>query len=593
MRFTWKGTDKIQSKKSMIAGLRAMMLIIVLLLSISFLVSVFYIVNKEKRETIKRESDTALNTIADSIVSDIERYKEMSRIVMTDDGLVKYLYAYRGKIDAGFKFATQKSIMRVLTPTTMVDSVFAFRDDGEYVSSSRDQYYFDYDKLNDPEWKQPIVDQKGAAVISINADGAIVRKKGRPLVSISRLVYDINTQRCIGMMVMNISSAFIDRKFDTMSDKNMAVLGTDGTFLSGDASIVPYLSGIEISETITHKEIKEGTKSLMLSAKKISGMPILIACVIPIDNSFEMYRTTYVIFILALIFLLAIVIAGTYITKNITNPVSGLTRAMEKNKEKGALEKIDMDIPQNEIGVLKDSYNGMVERVNDLFGKLLDNEQVIRRAEMRVLHEQIKPHFLYNSIETIGSMAMDANAPDVYSALETLGSCYRNFLSKGDREIPLSREISIVQDYLRLQKLRYGDIIEDEYDIEKDTENYIIPKLILQPIVENSIYHGIRLTGERGLISIKSRLIDDVLHIYVRDTGVGMSEEQIEKLLSAHDDMKSDGEPEPSESFGLWGTIERIRYFCGTNDVVKIRSTVGEFTEIEFIIPKRGQTDER
>ena len=112
MRFTWKGTDKIQSKKSMIAGLRAMMLIIVLLLSISFLVSVFYIVNKEKRETIKRESDTALNTIADSIVSDIERYKEMSRIVMTDDGLVKYLYAYRGKIDAGFKFATQKSIMR-------------------------------------------------------------------------------------------------------------------------------------------------------------------------------------------------------------------------------------------------------------------------------------------------------------------------------------------------------------------------------------------------------------------------------------------------------------------------------------------------
>ena len=414
MRFTWKGTDKIQSKKSMIAGLRAMMLIIVLLLSISFLVSVFYIVNKEKRETIKRESDTALNTIADSIVSDIERYKEMSRIVMTDDGLVKYLYAYRGKIDAGFKFATQKSIMRVLTPTTMGDSVLVFREDGEKVSSSRDQYYFDYDKLNDPEWKQPIVDQKGAAVISINADGAIVRKKGRPLVSISRLVYDINTQRCIGMMVMNISSAFIDRKFDTMSDKNMAVLGTDGTFLSGDASIVPYLSGIEISETITHKEIKEGTKSLMLSAKKISGMPILIACVIPIDNSFEMYRTTYVIFILALIFLLAIVIAGTYITKNITNPVSGLTRAMEKNKEKGALEKIDMDIPQNEIGVLKDSYNGMVERVNDLFGKLLDNEQVIRRAEMRVLHEQIKPHFLYNSIETIGSMAMDANAPDVY-----------------------------------------------------------------------------------------------------------------------------------------------------------------------------------
>ena len=593
MKLAGMGMKKIQSEKSMIAGLRAIMLIIVLLLSISFLVSIFYIVNKEKRETIIRESDTTLNTISDSIVSDIERYKEMSRIVMIDEGLVSYLKASRGKLDAGFIFATRSSIMRVLNPTTMVDSVFVFRDDGEYVSSSRDQYYFDFDKINDPAWMQPIIDQKGGAVISINADGAIARKKGRPLVSIGRLVYDVNTQKRIGMMFMNISSAFIDRKFDTMAGKNMVVVGTDGTFLSGDSSIIRYLGEIDISENIAHKEIREGTKSVMLSAKKISGMPIVIACVIPIDNSFEMYRTTYVIFILSLIFMLAIVIAGTYITKNITNPVSGLTRAMETNKEKGALEKIDIDIPQNEIGVLKDSYNGMVERVNDLFGKLLDNEQVIRRAEMRVLHEQIKPHFLYNSIETIGSMAMDAEAPEVYSALETLGSFYRNFLSKGDREIPLSREISIVQDYLRLQKLRYGDIIEDEYDIAEDTENYIIPKLILQPIVENSIYHGIRLTGERGLISIKSRLIDDVLHIYVRDTGVGMSEEQIEKLLSAHDDIKPGGEPEPSESFGLWGTIERIRYFCGTNDVVKIRSTVGEFTEIEFIIPKRGQTDER
>ena len=573
----------------MIAGLRAIMLIIVLLLSISFLVSVFYIVNKEKRETIIRESDTTLNTISDSIVSDIERYKEMSRIVMTDEGFVKYLKASPKALTDGFIFSTRKSIMRVLNPTTMVDSVFGFRDDGQFVSSSRDQYYFDFDKIKNDDWKQPIIDQKGGAVILVNADGAIVRKKGRPLVTIARLVYDVNTQKCIGMMFMNISSAYID----TMSDKNMVVMGTDGTYLSGDISIAEYLKGIEISETIVHKEIKEGTKSVILSAKKISDMPIVIACAIPIDNSFEMYRTTYVIFILSLIFMLAIVIAGTYITKNITNPVSGLTHAMQKNKEKGVLEKIDIDIPQNEIGVLKESYNGMVERVNDLFAKLLDNEQVIRRAEMRVLHEQIKPHFLYNSIETIGSMAMDAGANDVYSALETLGSFYRNFLSKGDREIPLAREISIVQDYLRLQKLRYGDIIEDEYDIAEDTEDYIIPKLILQPLVENSIYHGIRLTGERGLISIKSRLIDDVLHIYVRDTGVGMSEEQIEKLLSAHDDEKPGSEPEPSESFGLWGTIERIRYFCGTNDVVKIRSTVGEFTEIEFIIPKRGQIDER
>ncbi|MBQ6094772.1 MAG: histidine kinase, partial [Lachnospiraceae bacterium] len=161
---------------------------------------------------------------------------------------------------------------------------------------------------------------------------------------------------------------------------------------------------------------------------------------------------------------------------------------------------------------------------------------------------------------------------------------YRNFLSKGDREIPLKREICIVQDYLRLQKLRYGDILKDEYDIAENTKECIIPKLILQPLVENSIYHGIRLKGEEGLIKITSRMEEDVLHIYVRDTGVGMPKEQIDKALLPRDRERSGELP---ESFGLWGTIERIRCFCDDDDVVRIRSEEGEYTEVEFIIPQR------
>ena len=584
---------KIHARKSMVAGLRVIMLIIVLLLSVSFFVSVFYIVNKERRENIIRESDTTLNSVSDSILSDIERYKEMSRLVMADEGFINYLTSPYDVLDAGFLYATRKGIMGVLNATTMVDSVFAFRDDGQFLASNRDQYMIDLNKIRDTEWKRPIEEKMGGAVISVNADNTIFRIKGRPFVSIGRMVYDVSTQKRIGMMFLNISSVFIDRKLDVMAGKNILVMGADGTVLSGDERLVGYFEGVKVSENITHKVIKEGSGSLMFSTRQVPDVPIYIAVAMPIENGFVMYGTVYVILFLLGVFLVSIVIAGAYITKNVTNPVTELTDAMEENKKKGSLEKIDIDIPQNEIGVLKESYNGMVERVNELYSQNLDKEQVIRRAEMRVLHEQIKPHFLYNSIETIGSMAMDAGASDVHSALETLGSFYRNFLSKGDREIPLSREINIVKDYLQLQKLRYGDIIEDEYDIAPDTEKYIIPKLILQPIVENSIYHGIRLTGEPGTISIKSRLIDDVLHLYIRDTGVGMTEEQIEKLLAAHDKEKISEEPAPSESFGLWGTIERIRYFCGTSDVVKIRSTVGEFTEIEFIIPRRGSLNER
>ena len=279
--------------------------------------------------------------------------------------------------------------------------------------------------------------------------------------------------------------------------------------------------------------------------------------------------------------------AGTFITRNITTPVFELTRAMEKNREEGKLERVSVVSVDNEIGMLEEGYNNMIDHVNDLIKRLIENEKILQKSEMRVLHEQIKPHFLYNSLETIGFLAMDAGAEEVHAALETLGSFYRNFLSKGDREIPLKREICIVQDYLSLQKLRYGDILQDEYDIAKDTENCVIPKLILQPLVENSIYHGIRLKGEEGIIKITSWMEEGVLHISVRDTGVGMTQEQIEQVLRKRNENEMEISSDPSESFGLWGTIERIRCFCDEDDVVKIRSEEGEYTEVEFVIPPR------
>ncbi len=572
------------------------MLLIVLLLSVSFFVSVFYIVNKERRENITREAVTTLNTLSESISSDVERYKEISRLVMMDDGLVTFLKATGTPVDAVFINDTRSSIMRVLNPTTMVDSVFGFRDDGIYIVSNRNRYSMDFSIINDPEWKQAIEDQKGGAVISVNADGGISRVVGRPLVSIGRTVYDVNTQQRIGMIIMNISSAFMDKKLISISDKKIAVIGTDGTLLSGNDSVPALLCGLDIniSEEIVHREIKDGNTNLLMSIKQLPQMPIYIAVATPIENGFVMYGTIYVLLGLLLVFMFAIAIAGMYITRNITKPISDVTQALDDTREKGTLKKIDIDIPPNEIGVLKDAYNGMVERVNDLFDKVLDNEKAIRRAEMRMLHEQIKPHFLYNSLETIGYLAMEAGAEDVHRALETLGSFYRNFLSKGEREITLKTELSIIKDYLALQKLRYGDILTDEYDIAEDTLNCRIPKLILQPIVENSIYHGIRLKGEMGLIRISSRFVDGLLHLSVYDTGIGMPQEQIDEILSKRQyngdtDSSFADIYDTSDSFGLWGTIERVRGFCENDDVVSIRSEQGEFTEVEFVIKPRSR----
>ncbi|MDD5934412.1 MAG: ATP-binding protein, partial [Clostridiales bacterium] len=119
-------------------------------------------------------------------------------------------------------------------------------------------------------------------------------------------------------------------------------------------------------------------------------------------------------------------------------------------------------------------------------------------------------------------------------------------------------------------------------DIDETTLEYMVPKLILQPLVENSICHGIRLKGEKGIIHISTRMYEDGLHIVVYDSGIGMSDEQIQNVMKAN---KKDSE-KPLSGFGLRGTINRIRYYCDCDNVVQIRSEIGEYTEVEIFIPK-------
>ena len=575
---------------SLTSRIHAVLLGIVLLLTVSFFISVFFIIKRERRENAVKESETLLITLGDSICSDIERYKEISRLVMIENRLVAFLRADSDKVSDYLRTQANFGILDTLNVTTMVDSVFVFRNDGQYVSTNRGKYMFDYDRMESNEWKNNILSEMGAAVYSINGDNALYKINNRPIVTISRAVYDITTQKRTGIMLMNISDLLFEDKLYKLGVSDILIMGSDGTYLAGDTSLEKYFSDAFNSTSVIHREVGNG---MLVSGTGLGDIPIVIICASRMKSWIYPFETAYVLIFLLLVFFLAIFWIGTFITGNLTTPLTKLIDAMENSTKEGKLEKIDIDMPHNEISVLRDSYNAMVERVNSLFERLMEKEKTVQRAEMRMLHEQIKPHFLYNSLETIGYLAMDAGAEEVHKALETLGSFYRNFLSKGEREITLRTELSIIKDYLALQKLRYGDIINDEYDIDENTLNCRIPKLILQPIVENSIYHGIRLKGEMGTIRISSHFINGYLHLSVYDTGIGMEQEQIDEILSKkHYNGDTDSAfadiYDTSDSFGLWGTIERVRGFCENDDVVRIISEPGEFTEVAFMIKPKS-----
>ncbi len=567
-------------KSSLSESLQRGILGLVLGVTISFLISTYFIVEREQRSYAVQEAESITKTLSSNINADIVKYMELSRIIMTEDRLVKFLRADGDSVDIGMINDARYGIMDVLNVTEGVDCVMVIREDLILATTNRFTYKFDNEVLGGDEWKKDICEAKGSAVVSLNSNGVAKKSDNRPFVTIGRAIYDIDSQKQKGIMLMNISPGIFDMMLSSLGYKNICIMGTDGTYLAGNSSIAGFYDSSFASDKITFKDVSVDGERMLLSGGRVGDYPIVLLRAAPFSTEGIPFRMVYVLLALLLIFMIMAFFVGNFIRKNITDPVLELSASMDKNKRSGDLKKIDVEMPSTELELLKGDYNSLIDHVNELIVTLIDKEKTLQKAQMRVLQEQIKPHFLYNSIETIGFLALDAGADKVHDALETLGSFYRNFLSKGDREIPLSREICIVKDYLALQKLRYGDIIEDEYDIAEDTMKLVVPKLILQPLVENSIYHGIRQKGEPGVIRIKSYIADGCLHLSVRDTGVGMSSEEITRVLSTENPENRSEE----ESFGLWGTIHRMRIFEGKDDIVRIESEIGEYTEVEFVL---------
>ena len=585
----------VNKGSSLSTRLRRAVLGMVIVVIIVFLISVYLIVDRERREYEVRESENVLMALSSSIYSDINNYMELSRLIMMDERLVTFLRSDSEKVDIGMINDARYGVMDILNVTEGVDTVIVFREDMIMMAINRFYYTYNSELLSNDDWKKDIYDQKGRAVISLNTNNVASRKDNRSVITIGRAIYDLLSQQRTGLLMMNISTSVLEHMLGQLRYDNICIMGNDGTFLAGNHEYMNYYDSKFDSKTVCHESLESGNDKILVSGCRVADTPIVILRVSPFGTEGIPYGILYVMIFLLFVFVIVAFYLGSFVSRNITNPVFALSKSMEKNKQSGELKRIDATIPPGEINMLKNDYNSMIDHINELIATLIEKEKTVQRAEMRVLQEQIKPHFLYNSIETIGFLALDAGAENVHDALETLGSFYRNFLSKGDREIPLAREIRIVKDYLALQKLRYGDIIDDIYDIDEDAEEFVIPKLILQPLVENSIYHGIRLKGEKGIIKISGHLQGRVLHLSVRDTGVGMAPEQIQKVLSL---QKSHEEESEDESFGLWGTIQRLRIYCNREDVVHINSEAGEFTEVEFMIydmhnDTGGQFDEQ
>jgi len=311
-----------------------------------------------------------------------------------------------------------------------------------------------------------------------------------------------------------------------------------------------------------------------------------------ITSTAKMSMDLWLIVIITAVFEVLVLIMAIFVRNRSMKSTAALVRQpIEKLEEvtavlaDGTLDARITDTEVTELRNLTMQVNTMADRLEDMMKQSEEDAQKLRKAELRTLQAQINPHFLYNTLDAIVWKAEAGDSEEVITLTSSLSDFFRISLSSGADWIPISQEKKHIEGYLKIQQTRYRDIMKYEIDIPDEIAHYYILKLLLQPLVENALYHGIKIKRGGGVIKISAKEEDGYLLFSVKDTGCGMTPEQLEEL----NERIKKGKPSVSEGGGGFGLVNvnmRIRLYYNEPEGLKITSSP-KGTEVSFRLPCR------
>ncbi|MFJ5791819.1 sensor histidine kinase [Lysinibacillus sp. NPDC093197] len=510
----------------------------------------------------------------------IDRLKAVSGLLAENAQLVTYFSS--AERDPTIKHSLLSMIETTMATDRFIQSVVIVSKDGQVLSNEKGLIMSMSSNMMKEQWYVAAVNNGSKPVLTSARMQHFSMDKDNWVISISREIKNAEGQN-IGVLLIDIQYKVIEdflANLDLGKDGFSFIINDNGevVYHKDTAYFENYLKQQQLQQIIANQAGYDKEKNTLTHTYKLNNADWTFVGVSSQDGLLMIKRQLLEIFLLVgmILFIIAAVSVALFAGR-ITVPFQRLEKAMQ-NIEHGLKE-----IPIDEKGCfeaqsLAKYFNRMIGQIEKLMQEITEKEKHLRATEISALHSQINPHFLYNTLDTIVWMAEFNDSEKVIEITKALAQFFRLSLSGGNEMTTVENELDHVRQYLFIQKERYGDKLNYKIVCNQSIRNVRMPKILLQPIVENALYHGIRSVPRNGHIHISAIASGDDVELIVRDNGQGFDIKQLNRE-STEKRTKLGG-------VGIKNVDQRIKLYYGPNYGITINSSLTIGTTVTIKIPQ-------
>ncbi|MDR1287476.1 MAG: sensor histidine kinase [Treponema sp.] len=571
----------------------------------------FTVTEESARQSSRRYTRELVRQITNNIEFYIDYMDSVSSIIEASPDVQEYLRAAGEDVAAGGPggpaaddpaAAGVRQILRTLANARSDISLIALFDNGGgFITADSGSVLNPFTDLQRQSWYSGAKNVRGGSLISPSHVQNIIAGRYQWVISLSRELIDPESGSSLGVLLADLNYRIIERICASIE------LGRRGYIFivdrNGDIVYHPQqqllYSGLKTENIRRVIEGKEdyfsGDNENREKFYSVQTMPLTGWKVVGVNYRSEFVegrdavRATYTFW--GLLFLAAAMGMSVVLALRISRPIRQL-RASMRAVEQGSFD-IRADIrSSNEIGELGKDFNIMIGEIKNLLARVTAEQEQKRKSELKALQMQINPHFLYNTLDSVIWMARSGKEDEVIAMSSALARLFRLSISKGKEIIDVASELEHVRSYLTIQKIRYKDRLDYSIDVDEDIMSCRIVKIILQPLAENAIYHGIKNNFAGGTVRISGRRTETGMILQVRDDGAGMDGKALEKLRRALAPGGGADSVYSERGVGVHNVDERIKLYFGREYGLEFESREDEGTTVTVQLPAIKREDE-